>query len=251
MLDYILLMESKSDNEKHSYQLIVEKLENIRYFDIIRTKRACTKEEFAKKVAKKIMEQGRTLTEAKAYFDMILQMKQIKVTAKYNFYATQTMPLWIANWFDKTRAIQNVNFVMLRGADEEYKIVKNNRVIATDEDFVSLCAKYKIMTNDLVVLKEINKVTLVSKLIGTKLKAKEVFEPSPVANMSYLRTYCGEIKPRYKKDIKDVKLLSELLVYDDYTSNREVTYWVDKRAVTDIYCYYFKREKFKRNIVLI
>ena len=49
MLDYILLMESKSDNEKHSYQLVVEKLENIRYFDIIRTKRACTKEEFAKK----------------------------------------------------------------------------------------------------------------------------------------------------------------------------------------------------------
>ena len=44
MLDYILLMESKSDNEKHSYQLVVEKLENIRYFDIIRTKRARTKE---------------------------------------------------------------------------------------------------------------------------------------------------------------------------------------------------------------
>lgn len=251
MLGYVLLMESKSDNVKHSYQLVVERLENIRYFDILRTKRACTKEEFAKKVAKKITEQGKTLAEARTYFYLILQMKQIKGTAKYNFYATPNMPLWIATWFDKTRAIQNVNFVMLRGADEEYKIVKNKRVIATDEDFVSLCAKHKIMTNDLIVLREINKVTLVSKLIGTKLKAEEVFEPSPVANMSYLRTYCGGIKPRYKKNIENVKLLSELLAYDDYTSKSEITYWVDKRAVTDIYCYYFQREKFKRNIVMV
>lgn len=241
-------MESKNESEKHSYQLVVEQLDE---FKIIRTKKACTRKVFAKKVAKKMTEQGVEFADAKSYYNLIITAKAVKETKKYRFYIIGNIHNWCPSY--QEQIVNYANFVILPGADNAYKIIKDKRIIASDIDFRRLCDNFRLTDADLVQLMAFGKPNLISNILGYRVTMGTVFERSPVVDKTYLRICCGGMTLRYRKDLKYAKLLDGLLTYEDYTqgSTAPVNYWVDNKAIINMYCDYYKKATIGKNVVLV